>query len=236
MTNQLVLRALTLSIAATFAGSGPAVATLVPIEQDRSISGFARVDFATDSGSHAAPDFAPFAESVEALVNLGYAARGFASQDSTITPSLLVANGTAEAGGNASFDSWIQAWSYSEFSLTFELETERIWEIDAAVGVSWGAGMGNFSAGLSLEGPGGATILVLSDEEQFSGQVVLAPGLYVLSARASADASPTDLDSDFGTASFSVRLQEIPEPNALALLALGIGLLGLARTAGRAGG
>lgn len=227
MSVQPALRALALSIAATFAGSGAAVATLIPVAQERSISASARVDAATDSDSSAAPDLAPYSDSVEALVSLGYVARGFASQASTIAPSLVVAEGSTEAAGDASFDSSIGAAGSSEFSLTFELEDGGTWAIDAAVDVS-GLRLGIFFAEVRLGGPSGQ-VLALFDEDQLSDLLVLAPGTYVLTARAGSDAFPTDVDSDSGAASFSVRLEEVPEPGPLALLGAGVvGLLGSA--------
>jgi hypothetical protein len=215
-------------MATLFALSEPARATLIPVAQERSISASAGVDATTDSDSSAAPDLAPFSDSVEALVSLGYVARGFASQDSTIAPSLVVAEGSTEAAGDASFDSSIDASGYSEFSVSFELEDESHWAIDAAVDVS-GIRLGIFFAEVRLAGPSGQ-VFALFDEDQISDLFVLAPGTYVLTARASSDAFPSDVDGDSGAASFSVRLEEVPEPGPLALLGAGVaGLAGSAR-------
>lgn len=227
-----------LGIATAFAlCSGPAAATLLPLAQERSVQAEGWISDAGDDGvadsqSAAAPDFGPFSEDAQVALTIGWAeAYAEASQASTIGASLLVAEGSARAHGTLSYphDSGTVG-SESFFELSFQLDDASPWEIEASVAVDEGVGI--FFAEIVLEGPGG-TLLTLWAGDTFADVLLLDPGSYTVRARASAIPSLSDIDTNSGSGSFSLRFAEVPEPGTL--FALSLGLAGLAGVRARAG-
>lgn len=120
------------TLATVFALSSGADASLIPTSQERAVEASARIlldphEEGTDADAATAPDFAAFSETVGALVALGYVASAQASQQSAISPSLVVAGERAEAFASANdFDALVDATGVSGFRLGFELASESL--------------------------------------------------------------------------------------------------------------
>ena len=170
-----------------------------------------------DSDAPAAP-FASFDASVVA------GSSWTASQTSSVSSALLAGVGQAgsETGETGS--------ASSIYDITFDVDVATPYRITGA--------LDNQSSGVALTFQlfEGASLLYEVDgggvfgTTALSGQDVLAPGTYRLLVQASfSGAGPGD------QASYSFELAQIPEPGTGLLVGLGLSVLALRRTRGRAG-
>ena len=111
--------------------------TIIPIAQNRSVNTFLIVPqcLGEDFGADAAGGFGPFDSTIETSLGcdsgFGF---GAASQQSQIGPNSMTASGTGASGALGPVQNIIHAFGYSDFSMTFELDSENEFTVQGLLG------------------------------------------------------------------------------------------------------
>ena len=111
--------------------------TIIPIAQNRSVNTFLIVPqcLGEDFGTDAAGGFEPFDSTIETLLGcdsgFGF---GAASQQSQIGPNSMTASGTSGSEALGPVQNVIHAFGYSDFSVTFELDSENEFTVEGLLG------------------------------------------------------------------------------------------------------
>ena len=101
--------------------------TIVPIDQGRSVNTFLIVPqcLGEDFDGDAAEGFEPFDSTIERVLGCDSGSGfGAASQQSQIDPNSMTASGTGASEALGPVQNIIQAFGHSDFSVTFELESQ----------------------------------------------------------------------------------------------------------------
>jgi hypothetical protein len=221
---------------AVLLAAAPAGATLVPIAQERYVRSFGTVTAPPESDSDDqradAPDFGDFDELVGIAVRAGAgSADGFAEQQSSLGSTSITLTALADAFVAAfGFEDFADAGSTARFEVEFTVSAGQSYQLDASGFVS-----NNGFASIGLQS--GADSLFYFDASQEAERhetLFLPAGSYSLFADVSASAFLFGGEgASDGRAGLAFQLAELPEPAAMALLAVAVASCFSARTARR---
>jgi hypothetical protein len=204
-------------IAAAGVGGG---VTLTPLKQERMTGSFVIVppcapELASDSED--ATDFGPFVSSVGAIIVCDVAqGEAFATQDSSIESSSLVAEGTTDALAVAAMQTVIHAIPNSFYEVTFELSDPAQASIDALLTAEGEAPVVLCAAQVRLKILDGATFFDhviepfpdgAKNSFELHTTVRLVPATYVFRSAATSAIDSTIPPNGSGAASFEAALR-----------------------------
>lgn len=193
--------------------------TIIPIDQQRMISGLVIVPQCGDKGlaNDAAEGFEPFNSSVKSELICDLAGSvASARQLSQIDPNSMTASARVTSAANTEVQDTIQSISHSLFEVTFELNTVRTFTLSGMIRAD-AFGEPTIFAGviLRLSGPEDATIFEsavdsLPDSEneklELEEMGLLEPGQYTLRAEAASVISNEVPPSQLAQAQFEFTL------------------------------